>query len=91
MAPALLLSGGMSRRLEEDLADVIRSKIYVGRLPSVPPSGLYAGAGDLGRCDGCGDVIERYETEYHLIDNAEMYRLHSACFVLWERAIDHLD
>jgi hypothetical protein len=81
----------MSRRLDEDLAEVIKTKIYVGRLPSVAPGGLYAGAGDLAHCDGCGEVIQRYETAYHLIDDREMYRLHAACFVVWERAIDHLD
>ena len=66
------------------MIDRIREKLDVGALPREHPERVSGGYGMGDACDGCGEPIRRAQGVYELDVAAQIYRLHSACYGLWE-------
>jgi hypothetical protein len=71
----------------ENLAQQITSRVTGGVLPREEPLKTERLYGSEMACDGCDHVILPAQTEYRLqLKNGQTYRLHLACYGLWEAA-----
>jgi hypothetical protein len=75
---------------ESELAEVIRDKIGLGRLPRKAPAKTYIGPGTGARCDACGLVVEPANTEYEFDVDATALRMHRECFKVWTAEVEKL-
>jgi hypothetical protein len=91
-APALELVGRLARRAAAlielrsatSLDGIIRLKVAAGLLPSASPVKIWAGFGGGEPCSACDVPVSRGQTEYEFEHESRPYRLHLACFALWE-------
>ena len=66
------------------LIDRIRDRLDVGDLPREHPKTVTGGYGFGNACTGCGDPIRGGQVAYEFDVAAQTYRLHAACYGLWE-------
>jgi hypothetical protein len=72
--------------MPRSLAEIVRDKLDVGRLPLLDPVTLWVGAGSGMPCSVCGKTIQPYQVEYEPDYDARLVRVrfHIGCHGLWE-------
>jgi len=67
-----------------EIADKIREKLKVGRLPSSRPEKLYGGHGEGLPCSACDDAILTAQIQYEFdVPDEGTFRFHVGCLALW--------
>jgi hypothetical protein len=62
----------------------VRRMLTNEEMPCDDPETVWAGNGTGERCIACGRPIATTEVEYEVELSARTYRLHCACYVIWE-------
>ena len=68
-----------------DIANKLRQKLKVGRLPAGKPEKLYGGHGDRLPCSGCDEPIFPAQIQYEFdVPDEGTFRFHVGCLAFWE-------
>jgi hypothetical protein len=63
-------------------------KAMHGHLPAQNGAKLWAGKGEGGACDGCGECISKIDQEYELVfSDVLTLRFHGECFRAWSAVL----
>jgi hypothetical protein len=78
------MTGGVTTVDETSIRARIRRMVESAEIPCDDPETIWAGKGTGERCVACARPIAGTEIEYEVELAAQTYRLHRACFVIWE-------
>jgi hypothetical protein len=69
---------------EASIRQRVRRMLETAEIPCDDPDTVWAGKGSGERCIACARPIAAADVEYEVELSAKSYRLHRACYVIWE-------